>query len=122
MMADPNEREDARDMMLLGRAWLWVSEKARVEELVTNSKLTQGVVNRFIAGDELEDAIAAIRALNAKGIGGILDLLGEGVSDPGGAQAAADDYLRAIKRVEETGVDTTISVKPTQLGLSFDMG
>ena len=122
MMADPNEREDARDMMLLGRAWLWVSEKARVEELVTNSKLTQGVVSRFIAGDELEDATAAIRALNAKGIGGILDLLGEGVSDPGGAQAAADDYLRAIKRVEETGVDTTISVKPTQLGLSFDKG
>lgn len=109
-------------MVLLGRAWLWVSEKARVEELVTNSKLTQGVVNRFIAGDELEDAMSAIRALNAKGIGGILDFLGEGVNDLEGAQAAADDYLRAIKRVEETGVDTTISIKPTQLGLSFDKG
>lgn len=89
---------------------------------MTKSKLTEGIVNRFIAGDDLEDALDAIRVLNAKGIGGILDLLGEGVTDPEGAQSAADDYLRAIKRVEETGVDTTISVKPTQLGLSFDKG
>lgn len=89
---------------------------------MTKSKLTEGIVNRFIAGDDLEDALAAIRVLNTKGIGGILDLLGEGVTDPEGAQSASDDYLRAIKRVEETGVDTTISVKPTQLGLSFDKG
>ncbi|MGH2751443.1 MAG: proline dehydrogenase family protein [Actinomycetota bacterium] len=107
---------------LLGRTWLWVSEKPKIEQLVTSSRLTEGIVNRFIAGDDLEDAITAIRGLNAKGIGGILDLLGEGVSGPEGAQAAADDYLRAIKRVEETGVDTTISVKLTQLGLSFDKG
>jgi proline dehydrogenase len=82
----------------------------------------EGIVNRFIAGDDLEDALDAIRVLNAKGIGGILDLLGEGVSGPDGAQSASDDYLRAIKRVQETGVDTTISVKPTQLGLTFDKG
>ena len=107
---------------MLGRMWLWVAEKPRVERLVTKSRLTKGIVNRFIAGDDVEDAIEAIRALNAKGIGGILDLLGEGVNDPEGAQAATEDYLRAIKRVEETGVDTTISVKPTQLGLSFDKG
>ena len=107
---------------MLGRLWLWVAEKPRVEGLVTKSKLTKGIVNRFIAGDDLEDAIDVIRALNAKGIGGILDLLGEGVKDPEGAQSATEDYLRAIKRVEETGVDTTISVKPTQLGLSFDKG
>jgi len=107
---------------LLGRLWLWVAEKPRIERLVTKSKLTEGIVGRFIAGDDLEDALEAIRVLNAKGIGGILDLLGEGVTDPEGAQSASDDYLRAIKRVEETGVDTTISVKPTQLGLSFDKG
>lgn len=107
---------------MLGRLWLWVAEKPRVERLVTQSKLTEGIVNRFIAGDDLEDALDAIRELNAKDIGGILDLLGEGVTDPEGAQSASDDYLRAIKRVEETGVDTTISIKPTQLGLSFDKG
>jgi proline dehydrogenase len=75
-----------------------------------------------VAGANLEDAIGAIRDLNAQGIGGILDYLGEGVSDPAGASAAAEAYLASIKRVEATGIDTTVSVKLTQLGLAFDKG
>ena len=101
---------------------LWASENPRVQRLVTEGKLTRQVVDRFVAGDELEDAIRAIKELNTRGIGGILDLLGEGVTDTAGAQAAADEYMRSIRRIEETGVDTTVSVKLTQLGLAFDKG
>jgi proline dehydrogenase len=90
--------------------------------MITKSRFTKPVVNRFVAGGDLEDAIEVIKELNAHRIGGILDLLGEGVVDPGGAEAAAGDYLTAIKRIEETGIDTTIAVKPTQLGLAFDKG
>lgn len=107
---------------MANRALLWVAEKPRVQQLISENKLTQPVVKRFVAGDVLEDAIDAIRERNAGGIGGILDLLGEGVNDPEGAQSAADDYLAAIKRIEETGVDTTVSIKLTQLGLAFDKG
>jgi proline dehydrogenase len=107
---------------LLGRAFLWASHKPKVQKLVTQSRLTKPVVARFVAGDLLEDAVNVIRGLNAKGIGGILDLLGEGVSDPDGAAAAADEYLTSIKRIEETKIDTTVSVKLTQLGLAFDKG
>lgn len=101
---------------------LWASEKTRFQRFVTEGKLTRNVVQRFVAGAELEDAIGAIKDLNAKGIGGILDLLGEGVKDPAGAEAAADEYLRSVKRIEATGIDTTVSVKLTQLGLGFDKG
>lgn len=107
---------------MLGRTLLWASEKPQVKDFITGSRLTSGVVQRFIAGDRLEDAFEAIRTLSEKRIGGILDLLGEGVVDPEGAQAAADDYLAAIKLIEETGVDTTVSVKLTQLGLALDKG
>jgi proline dehydrogenase len=107
---------------LLGRALLWASEKPKVKDFITHSRLTSGVVERFVAGERLEDALDAIRALNDKSIGGILDFLGEGVVDPGGAQSAADDYLEAIKLIEETRVDTRVSVKLTQLGLAFDKG
>jgi len=93
-----------------------------MEKLVTRSRLTRSVVDRFVAGYALDDAIDAIVDLNGKKVGGILDLLGEGVSDPEGAAAAADDYLVAIKRIQESGVDTTVSVKLTQLGLAFDKG
>lgn len=107
---------------MLGKMLLWASEKQRVQRMVTEGKLTSNVVKRFIAGDHLEDAIEVIKDLNSRGIGGILDLLGEGVGDPGGAQTAADEYLASIKRIAETGVDTTVAVKPTQLGLAFDKG
>lgn len=107
---------------MFDKAWLWASEKPRVQRFVTEGRLTRQVVSRFVAGDHLEDAIRAIKELNARGIGGSLDLLGEGVTDSAGAQAAADEYLASIKRIEETGVDTTVSIKLTQLGLAFDKG
>ncbi|MFL5981719.1 MAG: proline dehydrogenase, partial [Gaiellaceae bacterium] len=100
------------------KAWLWASSKPRIEKLVTEGRLTRNVVSRFVAGAELEDAVRVIKDLNARGIGGILDLLGEGVTDPGGAEAAFDEYLESIKRIEATGIDTTVAVKPTQLGLA----
>lgn len=107
---------------MLGRTLLWASEKESIQNLLTRSKLTKTLVDRFVAGDDLESAIRVIKDLNSKRIGGILDLLGEGVTNEKGAQAAADDYLAAIKRIEETGIDTTVAVKPTQLGLAFDKG
>lgn len=107
---------------MINRTLLWASEKPRIKRMITNGRLTKRVVDRFVAGDDLEEAVEVIRDLNAHGIGGILDLLGEGVSDPNGAEAASGDYLTAIKRIEETGIDTTIAVKPTQLGLAFDKG
>ncbi len=107
---------------MFGKTLLWASEKPRVQRFITEGRLTRPVVERFVAGAELEDAIRAIKDLNSKGIGGILDLLGEGVTDPAGAEAAADEYLLSIKRIEATGIDTTVTVKLTQLGLAFDKG
>lgn len=107
---------------MFSRSLLWASEKARVQKLVTETTLTRRVVDRFVAGEKLEDAVLAIKELNSRGIGGILDFLGEGVTDAAGANAAASDYLKAIRRISETKVETTVSVKLTQLGLSFDKG
>jgi proline dehydrogenase len=106
----------------LGKAWLWASEKPRLERFVTEGTLTRNAVRRFVAGEELGEAIRVIKELNSRGIGGVLNLLGEGVEDPAGAARAAEDYLASIKEVETTGIDTTVSLKLTQLGLGFDKG
>lgn len=105
---------------VLGHALLWVFEKPSLQRFITERKLTRPLARRFVAGEELEDAIAALRDLNARSLGGILNLLGEGVTTPAGADAAASDYLAAIKRIDETKLDTTVSVKLTQLGLAFN--
>jgi proline dehydrogenase len=107
---------------MLGRTLLWAADKPRFQRFIEQGRLTRDVVKRFVAGPDLEDAIQVIKELNARGIGGILDLLGEGVEDLGGAEAAFDEYLDSIKRIDETGVNTTVSVKLTQLGLAFDKG
>ncbi len=107
---------------MLGKLLLWASDQPRVHRFVTEGKLTRQVVRRFVAGDRLDDAISAIRDLNSAGIGGILDLLGEGVTDPDGAQRATDEYLTSIKRITEGELDTTVTIKLTQLGLAFDKG
>ncbi|MDQ4095135.1 MAG: proline dehydrogenase family protein [Actinomycetota bacterium] len=101
---------------------LWASEKPRVKKLVVEGKWGRAVVDRFVAGHDLEDAIQVIKELNSRNIGGILDLLGEGVTNAAGVDAAVENYLAAIKRIEETEIDTTVSVKPTQLGITFDKG
>lgn len=107
---------------MIGRTLLWASEKPKIHRLITEGRLAKNVVGRFVAGDELDSAIRVIKDLNARGIGGILDLLGEGVTDPAGAAAAADEYLESIRCIKGTGIDTTVAIKPTQLGLAFDKG
>ena len=97
-----------------------VSQRPRVKSLMMDHRLSRPVVERFVAGERLEDAVDAIIKLNRSGIGGILDLLGEGVTDPASASEAEDEYLASIKLIEETGIDTTVTIKLTQLGLAFD--
>lgn len=76
------------------------------------------MIRRFVAGETHEEAIGAARALNDRGIGAMLNLLGENVDSAEQASAAADSYVLSLKRIREAGLpDTNISVKLTQLGL-----
>ena len=75
---------------------------------------------RFIAGETVEEAIAAARAIEAQGMMHTLDHLGESVTSVAEADAATRDYLRVIEAVRQSGVIRNISVKLTQLGLSVD--
>jgi proline dehydrogenase len=75
---------------------------------------------RFIAGERVEDAIEAARALQARGLGVTLDFLGESVSTTEQAMAAATEYLRLIEAVVASGVERNLSLKLTQIGLAID--
>src|SRR5262245_41486505 len=77
------------------------------------------VAQRYVAGDELADALAVVARLRAEGFGTILDVLGEGVESEAGARAAAAEYRRALGELPRVDPHTVISVKPTHLGLSL---
>src|SRR5207237_4698911 len=91
------------------------------QRLIARAPLTWRVAGRFVAGEHTIDAIAAVRRLNAAGLDGILNLLGEGVRDPGGIETAVAGYREAIRAAAAAGARTTVSIKPSQMGVMFDL-
>jgi len=81
--------------------------------------VSRRVARRFVAGETLEDALAAARAVNQAGRSASLDLLGENVSDEAGARSAADGYLAMFDRIAREKLDANVSLKLTQLGLDL---
>jgi proline dehydrogenase len=78
------------------------------------------LAKRFVAGESIETALEAVRALNADGLTATLDFLGEDVTDPHEAERTRDTYLAMLEAIERTGVRTNVSVKLTALGLLVD--
>jgi len=107
---------------LLGRIVLTVTRWGWVRRLFTHRSWGRRVAMRFVAGETLDDAVAAVRRLNEAGMPVSLDHLGEHVSDPALAVRARDDYLACIDRIASEGLDANISVKLTQLGMGLDDG
>jgi proline dehydrogenase len=75
---------------------------------------------RFIAGETVEEAIGAARALQARGLTITLDYLGESVRTMEEAQAATREYARLIDVILGAGIERNLSIKLTQLGVNID--
>ena len=75
---------------------------------------------RFIAGETVEEAIAAARILEARGLQQTLDLLGESVASMAEADRATRAYLEVLERIVASGIGRNVSLKLTQLGLTID--
>ncbi|MGC2714160.1 MAG: proline dehydrogenase family protein, partial [Pseudolabrys sp.] len=105
---------------MVNRLLLWAAGSSRLEHAVANNRLLGKTVHRFVAGAQLSDAVSAAVDLNTGGIGAILDLLGEGVEDLAGASQAAGQYREAVEVIAERGIDSTVSLKLSQLGLTVD--
>ena len=75
---------------------------------------------RFIAGETVQEAIAAAQTLQAKGFDLTLDYLGESVRTHQEADAAAREYVHLIEVLMASGIERNISLKLTQLGAGVD--
>lgn len=98
---------------------LYLAKARWARRIITGWKLSRLVASRFIAGDTLDDAVRAVRALNAAGLNATLDHLGEAVTTEAEARSAADDYLVLIDKICETGLRSNASLKLSQLGLNL---
>jgi len=78
------------------------------------------LARRFIAGETIDEAVAAARDLQARGMMLTLDLLGESVTNLDEATAATRQYVAAIDAIAAAGIERNVSLKLTQLGLDVD--
>lgn len=75
---------------------------------------------RFVAGEDVESAIAVIRSLNDSGMAVTVDSLGEFVREPAEASAAADQCIHTLEALARAGLQASLSLKLTQLGLDIN--
>ena len=79
-----------------------------------------GFARRFIAGESVEEAIEAAKAIERDRLMVTLDFLGESVASIAEADAATRAYLAVVDTIAASGVERNISLKLTQLGLTID--
>ena len=74
---------------------------------------------RFIAGESKENAVKAVRDLNALGMRTSLDILGENVTSEQMAKDLADKYIDVLETIDHENINANVSVKLTQMGLDI---
>jgi len=99
---------------------IYLSKAAWAQNMVTKWKFAWRTASRFVAGTKIEDAIRAIRELNAKNINVTLDHLGEHTSTPEEASDATSEILNTLDEIKKDGVRANVSIKLTQIGLGLD--
>lgn len=105
---------------MLRATLLKLSESPRFATWVTSNGTTRRMARRFVAGETLEEAIAAARACNEAGMLVSLDYLGENSANTSDAQRARDAYLEVFERIHQEGLHANVSCKLTQLGLDLN--
>ncbi|HEX4932088.1 MAG TPA: proline dehydrogenase, partial [Gemmatimonadaceae bacterium] len=65
---------------MLRQTFLWLSHRQGIFRFVRNNRIARGFASRFVAGETIDDAVTAVRALNAQKVSATLDLLGESVA------------------------------------------
>ena len=98
---------------------LRLSENKKFARWVISNQTTRKMSHRFVAGEALEEAIAAARVCNDRGMSVSLDYLGENVATAADAQRARDAYLEVFDRIAAEKLDANVSCKLTQLGLDM---
>ncbi|MGF6881079.1 proline dehydrogenase [Nocardia sp. GAS34] len=105
-------------------ALLAAARSARAERSITRMPVTRRIVDRFVAGDNRDAALAAVRDLVRRNRFVTIDYLGEDTHDPAQAERVAGEYLRLIGELAQLPLEVgergprplEVSVKLSALG------
>ncbi|AGL21168.1 proline dehydrogenase family protein [Actinoplanes sp. N902-109] len=107
---------------MLRSVFLAAAGSSRMERLVSAVPVSKGIVQRFVAGTSVDDALRASRVLADDGLGTVLDYLGEDTTTPEQAAATRDQYVQLLGRLKSAGLAATteVSLKLSAVGQQAD--
>ena len=106
-------------MQWFRRPVLAIAERDAVERAARSSALTRKLVDRFVAGETLAEALPKVLGLSRLGITATLDHLGENISTAEEASAAVSSFMTTLRELSALGLEPNISIKLTMLGLDL---
>ena len=99
---------------------LYLSRQEGLKDFAARFAPFRRMTTRFVAGETIEEAVAAIREINARGATASFDHLNESVASVGETEEEVREYRRILARIDETGIRSNVSIKLTQFGLDID--
>jgi len=78
--------------MLTRSALIYLSRQEGLKDFATRFSLFRKLTTRFIAGENIDEAVAAIKAINARGCTATFDHLNESVTSPAETEAEVREY------------------------------
>src|SRR5947207_1299382 len=105
--------------MLTRSALIYLSRQEGLKEFAAKFGLFKKLTTRFIAGETTDEAVAAIREINARGCSASFDHLNESVSSVEATTDEVREYLHLLELIDQTGINSNVSIKLTQFGLEI---
>ncbi len=102
--------------------FIWLSENRRLRAFAERSAAGQRLSHRFVAGESVEEALAATRAVNDLGMSVSVDNLGENVTNAEEARHSAALYREMLDQIAARKLNANVSLKLTHMGLDVDEG
>lgn len=105
---------------MLRRAFIRLSESPRAQAFVLRNGVARRAARRFVAGETLAEAVAAVQGINRAGMHASLNYLGEKTTSRDEAEGAAGHYVEMLRAIPAERLDCNLSIKLSQLGLAMD--
>jgi proline dehydrogenase len=106
--------------MITRSALLYLSRREGLKDFATRFRPFKKLTTRFIAGETIDEVVQYIKQINAEGCTASFDHLNESVTNASEAEQEVKEYLNILAKIDESGIDSNVSIKLTQFGLSLD--
>lgn len=106
--------------MITRSALIYLSQKEGLKEFATRFRPFKKLTTRFVAGENIAEAVAAIRKINESGCSASFDHLNESVGSAAETKGEVTEYLDVLEQIDATGINSNVSIKLSQFGLEID--